>query len=97
MKNKEKIEVITRYQDCDFVHSLTCGNDSKHSLLVAKVLRRRVYLVCPDCGYEQRLRDDLLDCCNGILKNIKQMDMVRRLMDGQAKSLKNKKNKGKKE
>jgi hypothetical protein len=52
--NADLIARIARWQNAGTVHPLTCGNDSRHAVLVA---RERddgsVYLACPDCTYTQ--------------------------------------------
>ena len=60
---EEQIEAVERWQKCDFVHPLTCRNDSK--LLVPKHINAEdvygeytqeedwVVLSCPDCDYIQ--------------------------------------------
>jgi hypothetical protein len=53
MDNKEIIRKVEEYQNCGYVHSLTCGNDSKHRNLVAKVMNSTVVLICLDCDYVQ--------------------------------------------
>ncbi len=50
----EKIKKVTDWQTCDYVHELTCGNDSNHQLLEALYTGTLgVYLSCPTCGYVQ--------------------------------------------
>jgi len=82
MKNQEKIKIIAKFQKCNYVHSLTCGNDYGHRLLIAKVLKRRVYLVCPDCDYKQLLRNELFDCCHKLLQNVGKANVIEKLMQG---------------
>lgn len=62
---REQIEAIERWQKCEFVHPLTCGNDSNHGLLVSKHINAEdvygectyekdwIILTCPDCDYVQ--------------------------------------------
>jgi hypothetical protein len=35
------------------MHPLTCGNDSRHGVLMPWFDGRRIRLVCPDCDYTQ--------------------------------------------
>ena len=53
MTNKEIIDLVTRYQQSKFVHPLTCGNDSRHEILVPIEVNNYVILKCPDCEYIQ--------------------------------------------
>jgi hypothetical protein len=53
LTNREKVDKIKKYQDCPFVHPLTCGNDSNHSNLKGIILKGEVVLFCPDCDYRQ--------------------------------------------
>ena len=56
--NKEKIEAIKRWQNCEYVHPLTCDNDSNHKLLIAKEINKEVILICKDCNYKQNFIPD---------------------------------------
>lgn len=51
-------EFIQEYQQCGWVHPLTCGENSKHKVLEPRISVNRflvdnLVLVCPDCGYTQ--------------------------------------------
>jgi len=60
-----KLDAIEAWQHNDHVHPLTCGNDSNHELLVAKMVPTsnvivvssdqgsKIILKCPDCDYVQ--------------------------------------------
>ena len=64
---EEQIKAVERWQKCDFVHPLTCGNNSNHNLLVPKkngpdYLAKNfdeeddneyITLDCPDCDWVQ--------------------------------------------
>ena len=50
---EEIVEKVRRYQEGEYFHPLTCGNDSSHSLLVAEDHGGKVVLVCTDCDYVQ--------------------------------------------
>jgi len=51
----ETIQRIKEWQACDYVHSLTCGNDSSHELLIPEYNSKddSVQLRCPSCDYIQ--------------------------------------------
>ncbi len=61
----EQIKAVEKWQNCEFVHPLVCGNNFNHSLLVPKRRYAADYhgeftdnpdwisLVCTDCNYEQ--------------------------------------------
>jgi hypothetical protein len=49
----ETMEAIRKYQNCDYLHPLTCGNDSRHALLKPIEKDGKIILVCPDCDYVQ--------------------------------------------
>ena len=55
MSNDEKIKAITAWQENGEFHPLTCGTDSKHSLLVPEEDEDgNVVLKCKDCDYTQK-------------------------------------------
>ena len=54
MNNKEIIEKIKKWQNCSFLHPLTCGNDSNHKILIPKETNDKVILICEDCDYTQK-------------------------------------------
>ncbi len=60
MTNQEKIRKVAKWQGFDYVHPLTCGNDSGHPNLVPIEKEGRVKLVCIRCGYEQEIPDFVL-------------------------------------
>lgn len=53
MKNKEKIAAIKEWQNCPYVHPLTCGNNSLHENLVPIEIKGKIVLICPECDYQQ--------------------------------------------
>lgn len=53
MTNQEIIGKVNRWQNSVLVHPLTCGNDSRHQVLVPRELDGKVVLVCLDCDYVQ--------------------------------------------
>jgi len=53
MTNQEKLSRIKLWQQSVNVHPLTCGNNSKHSLLEPVERDGEVILVCKDCEYTQ--------------------------------------------
>ena len=55
MTNKEKIEAIKKWQECDFVHPLTCGKDICDGILlpVEDKIVGDIILICPICDYSQ--------------------------------------------
>ena len=59
MTNEEKIKQITRWQNCDCVHPLTCGSDDC-SYVVLEAIEKDgdVILTCPECGYKQAYLPD---------------------------------------
>lgn len=47
---------FNQWQDCGYVHPLTCGADSTHALLEAKTEGPDALIVeCPTCGYSQTI------------------------------------------
>jgi len=58
LKLEEKIEAIKKYQECDYVHPLTCGNDSSHELLKPLQIAGKLCLICPSCDYVQEYIPD---------------------------------------
>jgi hypothetical protein len=50
MKTPEQIAEFARNQARTDIHPLTCGNDSRHRVLV---LKEDGTLACPDCDYVQ--------------------------------------------
>ena len=53
LTNAEIIEAVERYQNCSFVHPLTCGNEKCREILKAAERDGKVVLVCPACGLVQ--------------------------------------------
>lgn len=53
MELQELVENIKFYQESGVGHPLTCGNDSKHALLVPYISEGAVVLQCPTCGRNQ--------------------------------------------
>lgn len=53
MTNLEAIEATERWQNCQHVHPLTCGNNSNHKLLIAMEENGDIILKCPNCDYTQ--------------------------------------------
>jgi len=55
MNNQEKIEAIKKWQNCGFVHPLTCGRDKCEEKLepIENYITDEISLICPKCGYEQ--------------------------------------------
>ena len=53
MNNEDIINKITEHQKNPMFHPLTCGNDSRHNLLIPIEKGGNVILICPDCNYEQ--------------------------------------------
>ena len=51
--NTEIMVKIREWQNCPYVHQMTCGNDSTHGLLEPVDRDGDVILICPDCDYEQ--------------------------------------------
>lgn len=46
--------LVKKHQSNKFVHPLTCGVDSNHENLVARITTSGIMvLVCPTCGYVQ--------------------------------------------
>lgn len=52
-QKREIINTINKYQQRTDCHPLTCGNDSRHSLLIPVEKNGSIILKCPDCDYEQ--------------------------------------------
>jgi len=53
MTNQEIIEKIKKWQNNEFLHPLTCGNNSNHKILIPKEIDNKVILICEDCDYTQ--------------------------------------------
>lgn len=54
---REQVEIVARvmeWQAAEWVHPLTCGNDSHHRKLVPLLVGGDVGLMCADCDYVQR-------------------------------------------
>ncbi len=49
----EKVKAITSWQECKYMHPLTCGNDSRHKPLIPVVGNHGVELHCLQCEYRQ--------------------------------------------
>ena len=60
-ENEKLLSSIKKYQNCIYVHPLTCGTDSNHSLLEGRILNGNVVLVCPDCDYIQEWVPDIVN------------------------------------
>lgn len=52
--NDEYVRGLNEYQQAGWMHPYTCGNDSRHALLVATTDG----WVCPDCDYTQTWAHD---------------------------------------
>ena len=51
---KEKIKAITKWQNCNCVHPLTCRNNGCNHVPLKPIEKEgKVMLVCRDCDYEQ--------------------------------------------
>lgn len=48
-----QLQKVRKWQACEFVHPLTCGNNSRHALLVPSIKEGKLVLTCPDCDYRQ--------------------------------------------
>ena len=53
MTKEEKIKKINQWQDCKYVHPLTCGNNASHKLLYPVETDDDIILLCYDCDYQQ--------------------------------------------
>lgn len=54
VKYLEIIEAVNEWQNDEFLHPLTCGNDSNHEKLIPHMTREGfVVLKCLDCDYIQ--------------------------------------------
>jgi len=73
MKNKQKIKILTSYQDNPMVHPLTCGVDSNHQNLIPKEENNEVILMCLDCNYIQSLDDQFIKLLSDLDKNQRKM------------------------
>lgn len=71
MKLLHHIQLIDRYQQCDWVHHLTCGEDSTHPKLIPRVGPNGICeLYCPAqaCSFRQPVTVDMLLRVGGLLK-----------------------------
>jgi Fe2+ or Zn2+ uptake regulation protein len=83
MTNKQKIKILTSYQDNQFVHPLTCGNNSNHQNLVPVEENDKVILKCLDCNYIQELSDDFIKVLKELDKNYrKAFEMYKEMIKG---------------
>lgn len=48
------LERIRKWQEEPVFHELTCGKDSRHEVLKAKVQDGVITLFCPNCDYTQK-------------------------------------------
>ncbi len=77
LTNEETIERLLRYQECHWVHPLTCNEDNCYCDLIPEIINDIVLLVCPACGYQQStypevcLNVDLTDEKNDPIKMFK--------------------------
>jgi hypothetical protein len=71
MENKQRMKILTSYQDNPMVHPLTCGNNSNHQNLVPIEKDNKVILKCLDCDYIQELSDDFIKLLKELDKNYK--------------------------
>ena len=53
MNLNKVIERINLYQNEPVFHELTCGNNSLHNVLQAKIDKGIIKLYCSDCNYVQ--------------------------------------------
>lgn len=55
MTAHDKIKKVNEWQECKYVHELTCANKSTHQPLVAmhNNIDNTAFLRCPTCGYVQ--------------------------------------------
>lgn len=59
MNSETLLKRLQRYQAYPIFHPLTCGNNSLHANLEAKLQDGKVILICPDCNYTQEQFPDL--------------------------------------
>ena len=69
MNNKQRIKILTSYQDNPMVHPLTCGNNSSHQNLIPVEENDQVILKCLDCDYIQYLDDEWIKLLREYDKN----------------------------
>lgn len=60
MTNKQIIEKVNQWQNFEYAHPLTCGNDSRHKNLEPIEIGGRVILVCLECSYIQETIPDIV-------------------------------------
>ncbi|MHA1469070.1 MAG: hypothetical protein ACTSSP_00765 [Candidatus Asgardarchaeia archaeon] len=56
LSHKEIVEKIQQWQNCPFVHELTCRDSNCDGILIPKIsdaTHLSVYLKCPKCSYTQ--------------------------------------------
>lgn len=53
MTNQQIIAKVNQWQNFEYVHPLTCGNESRHENLVPKEVNGKVILFCIECRYTQ--------------------------------------------
>ncbi|MCE5220029.1 MAG: hypothetical protein LLF98_01875 [Clostridium sp.] len=71
MDNKQRLKILTSYQDNPMVHPLTCGKNSNHQNLVPVEEDDKVILKCSDCDYIQELTDNFIKLLRELDKNYK--------------------------
>lgn len=70
MTNKQIIEKVNQWQGFEYVHSLTCGNDSRHRNLEPRERGGQIILFCPDCNYIQETIPEIV--LSDYVENFKQ-------------------------
>ena len=60
LSKEEIVKRVKNYQLYPFVHPLTCGENSRHSILEARIENEEVILYCKDCCYVQRYIPDVV-------------------------------------
>lgn len=53
LSNQQIIEKVNQWQNFEYGHPLTCGNESRHKNLVPKEVNGKVILFCTECSYIQ--------------------------------------------
>lgn len=73
LTNKQKIKILTSYQQNKMVHPLTCGINSNHQNLIPIEENDEVILRCLDCSYTQLLNDEFIKSLRDLDKSYRKL------------------------
>ena len=77
LTNKQKIEAINKFQECEFMHELQCGRDGCSGILKPTEMMGEIILICPDCKlYTQKHIPDIV-----FQLNYSQFEEIKKILD----------------